>query len=501
MARFNLTDHILARGLTTPDRVALLVTDDRRGHASETWSYADLAAAIDAAGVALLERGASAGDRVLLRVGNHSGFPLAFFGALKAGLVAVPTSTLLTEREVSFIAHDSGARLIVADGSGALPIDGAAPVVPLDALTNASRAGRLTATTQAEDPAFLVYTSGTSGTPKGVLHAHRVILGRAPMHEGWYGLQASDRLLHAGAFNWTYTLGAGLMDPWTAGATAVVLTGDRSDPALWLDLIEGTGATLFAAVPSLYRRLLKYAPIAPDRMSTLRHGLTAGEALPPSLHAEWLARAGRPLYEALGMSEISTYVSSGPRVPTRPGSPGRPQAGRRIAILAPDGDATPLPADAVGLLAIHRDDPGLMLSYWNRSDDTAAAFRGPWFLTGDCARLDPDGYVWYEGRADDQMNASGYRVAPQEVEAALLEHPAVADCAVTETSQGEVSLVTAFVVLKPEAATPGADDLIGHARSRLAAYKTPRRVVFLNDLPRTPTGKIKRRALPPLADA
>ena len=229
----------------------------------------------------------------------------------------------------------------------------------------------------------------------------------------------------------------------------------------------------------------------------MRHGLTAGEALPAALHADWVARTGRPLYEALGMSEISTYVSSGPRVPTRPGSPGRPQLGRRIAILDPHGDDTPQPVGTIGLLAVHRTDPGLMLGYWNRPDDTSAAFRGPWFLTGDCARLDADGYVWYEGRADDQMNASGYRVAPQEVEAALLEHNAIADCAVTETRQGDISLITAFVVLKaPADGMPAtADDILAHARGRLAAYKAPRRIVFVDDLPRTPTGKLKRRDL------
>lgn len=497
MARFNLTTHCLWTATTAPERTALIVTGDRSGRIDERWTYGDLAAAIDEAGRGLLALGAQPGDRVLLRVGNHSGFPIVFFGALKAGLVAVPTSTLLTEREVSFIAADSGARLIITDGSGAVPNDTTVPIIPLAAVRAAGGAGELNANTDAEDPAFLVYTSGTSGTPKGVLHAHRALIGRAPMHEGWYGLTPDDKLLHAGAFNWTYTLGAGLMDPWTAGATAVVLTGDRSDPVLWLDLIEGTGATLFAAVPSLYRRLLKYAPITPTRMPALRHGLTAGEALPAALHADWVARTGRPLYEALGMSEISTYVSSGPQVPTRPGSPGRPQVGRRIAILDPHGDDTPQPVGTIGLLAVHRADPGLMLGYWNRPDDTAAAFRGPWFLTGDCARLDADGYAWYEGRADDQMNASGYRVAPQEVEAALLEHNAIADCAVTETRQGDVSLITAFVVLKAQAdGTPAtADDILAHAQGRLAAYKAPRRIVFVDDLPRTPTGKLKRRDL------
>jgi 4-hydroxybenzoate-CoA ligase len=186
--------------------------------------------------------------------------------------------------------------------------------------------------TAADDPAFLIYTSGTSGTPKGVLHAQRAAAARAPMYQGWYGIHADDRLLHAGAFNWTYTLGVGLMDPWANGATSVVYDGPR-DPQIWPEILTASNATLFAAVPSLYRRILKYGEVSEGSFPNLRHGLTAGEALPAELYHAWKARTGRELYEALGMSEISTYLSSSPIVPVKPGSPGRPQTGRKVAIL------------------------------------------------------------------------------------------------------------------------------------------------------------------------
>ena len=235
-------------------------------------------------------------------------------------------------------------------------------------LREAPRAGY--ADTAADDPAFLIYTSGTTATPKGVLHAQRSAFGRRPMYQGWYGIGPEDRMLHAGAFNWTFTLGTGLTDPWANGATAIIYTGEK-DPALWPRLIAETGATLFAGVPGVYRQMLKYAKPAPTDFGVLRHGLMAGETPPPGLFEDWEARTGRPLYEALGMSEISTYVSSGPGVPRKPGAVGKAQAGRRLAVLPLDGGSEPLPSGEEGLLAVHRSDPGLMLGYWQRPQEEA----------------------------------------------------------------------------------------------------------------------------------
>ncbi|KPL53887.1 AMP-dependent synthetase [Prosthecomicrobium hirschii] len=491
--RFNLAAHCLAAADRVPDKAALMVAEGPRGRIAETWTYAAFRDAALAAAGGFAAAGLARGDRILLRVGNTSLFPVLFLGAIAAGFVPIPTSTQLTGTEADLILADSGARLVVGDGSGAMPAarDGVAAIDDPSRLTAARPAGF--SDTLADDPAFLVYTSGTSGRPKGVLHAQRVILGRRPMYRGWYGIGPDDRLFHAGAFNWTYTLGAGLMDPWVNGATSIVHLGDRP-PEIWPDLLEATGATLFAAVPGLYRRILKYAAIGPERMPALRHGLSAGEALKAALHDEWVARTGRPLYEALGMSEISTYLSSGPDVPTRPGSPGKPQAGRRLAVLPVAGGATPLGPGETGILAIDRSDPGLMLGYWNLPAETAAQMRGDWFLTGDLARFDADGYVWYEGRADDQMNAQGYRVAPEEVERAIADHPDVAEVAVAEVAGAAVSVVTAFVVLR-EGAAADATTLAAHAATRLADYKRPRAWVFLEELPRTASGKVLRRAL------
>jgi acyl-coenzyme A synthetase/AMP-(fatty) acid ligase len=306
-----------------------------------------------------------------------------------------------------------------------------------------------------------------------------------------------DRILHAGAFNWTYTLGVGLTDPWANGASTILYNGQK-DPGVWLGIMARFRATLFAAVPTLYRQILKYDDPSAHDLSAFRHGLTAGEALPPALAEAWRARTGTPLYEALGMSECSTYVSSAPAVPPRPGSPGKPQPGRAVAILDPAGGETPISRGETGLLAVHRTDPGLMLGYWNRPDEEAEVFRGAWFVGGDLAAMDADGYIHFKGRNDDLMNAFGYRVSPMEVEAALADHPDLAEVAVTTTRpRPDVEVVTAFAVPREGTAPDEAlrESVLEAARRRLAGYKVPRAVVFVDALPRTPNGKVLRRAL------
>jgi acyl-coenzyme A synthetase/AMP-(fatty) acid ligase len=314
------------------------------------------------------------------------------------------------------------------------------------------------------------------------------------MYQGWYGIRDDDRMLHAGAFNWTFTLGVGLTDPWANGATAIVCIGDKA-PELWPGVIAQTGATLFAAVPGVYRQILKYA--APDRnaLGKLRHGLMAGETPPPGLIKEWTAATGLPLYEALGMSEISTYISTGPSVPYKRGTVGKPQPGRRIAILPVGGGDEPLPSNSEGLIAVHRSDPALMLGYWKRPEEEADVMRGAWFVGGDLGAIDDDGYVAHRGRANELMNAGGYRVSPLEVEAAIALCPAVAEVACSEVRiRNDVSIVAAFVVLADDAkADPAA--IKTFAAERLAAYKVPREIVFVDRIPRTANGKVQRKAL------
>ena len=498
-APFNMAGYCIAwAAAEAPEKAALIVIDDAQScHANETWTYARLEDAVLHMAAALQDRGYRKGDRILIRLDNTSLYPITYLAAIAAGLIALPASSQLTAAEVEFLLADSGARVIaLADGLRRGQIPAGTDVISeheLRALIAHPRRADYAAT-QRDDPAYLIYTSGTTARPKGVLHAHRVALGRQPMYQGWYGISKSDRMLHAGAFNWTYTLGTGLIDPWANGATAIIYTGEKT-PDIWPGLISKTGATIFAAVPSLMRQILKYAPAGPLDLGQLRHALIAGERPPEDLFDTWLARTGMHLYEALGMSELSTYISTSPSVPRKPGTTGKPQPGRRVAILPLDGGTEPLPAGSEGLIAVHRSDPGLMLRYWNRPEEDLEVSRADWFTGGDIGMMDVDGYITHLGRANDIMNAFGYRVAPQDVEAALAHYPGIAEVACAEINvRRDVSIIAAFVVAAP-GTNLNTEKIKAFASERLAAYKCPREVYIVDSLPRTANGKIMRSAL------
>ncbi|MGG7565908.1 acyl-CoA synthetase [Rhodovulum sp. DZ06] len=482
----NLAAHALGHD-APDDKICLTVVGD---DGTRRWTYGEMRDAVLRAAAGLQVAGVMPGDRVILRIGNEPRFPILFFGAVAAGAVAVPTSTLLTGPELARLVEDADPALVLCadderpagfDAPGRLAGD--ARIAEIMGESPAPDFGP----THAEDPAFLIYTSGTSGRPKGVLHAQRSAWARRMMWDGWYGLTADDAVLHAGAFNWTYTLGAGLQDPWGAGASTTIYTGHR-DPGIWPRLVAESGATIFAGAPGVYRQMLKSgADLGP--LKQLRHGITAGERTPQPLREAWEAATGKPLFEALGMSEISTYISCSPSVPVRPGFAGRPQKGRRIALLGDDG--APVPVGEMGRIAVDARDPGLMLGYWRQDTE----YEGDWFVTGDVAVMDEDGYVRHEGRADEVMNALGYRVSPGEVEAALAQAPGVAEVAVAALPvRADLEIIAAFVVPK-EGAEIHPAAILAHAEEALAKYKRPREVITVDALPRTPNGKVQRKAL------
>ncbi len=497
--RFNMVRYCFHAAGARPEKPALLVVHDAASTNVETWTYGALEEAVLRTAYALRSSySLGPGSRIAIRLRNRTPYALAFFGAIAGGLVPIPLSPDLTARELTFVLADSEAAAIAFDES--LPhgaFDPGLAVIPENVLARAAESGPASnyAGTAAEDPAFLIYTSGTAAAPKGVLHAQRSAWGRRPMYRGWYGITPGDRLMHAGSFNWTYTLGTGLTDPWANGATAIVYTGEK-EPAFWPRLMRDQGVTLFAAVPGVYRQILKYSDVPAGSLRLLRHGLTAGETLTNSVAAEWLERTGNVLYEALGQSELSTYISSAPGTPPEPGKVGRPQPGRSVAILGYEGGVEPLPPGSEGLIAVHRSDPGLMLGYWRRPEEEREVFRGPWFCGGDAGTLDEDGYIAHLGRHNDLMNASGFRVSPAEVEQELAKHPAVAEVAAAEVSVRDgVSIVAAFVVTHGEYESGLAESLASFAATVLAPYKCPKEYVFVPSLPKTPNGKIKRREL------
>ncbi len=483
---FNLAAHVLARATATPDRIALAVLSLQ---GAERWSYARLAAAVRGTGSGLLAAGLCPGDRLLMRLDNTPDFPVVFLGAIAAGILPVPTSALLTAPEVARITGEIRPAAIAAAPGPALPPEPGCPVIGLDALRAMHGLPPCAFDVGSPDrPAYIVYTSGTSGQPRAVVHAHRAVWARQMMWDGWYGLRADDRLLHAGAFNWTFTLGTGLLDPWAAGATALIPAPGVTPEALPL-LLRRHEATILAAAPGVIRQMLRATPF--PALPALRHGLCAGEKLPETLRAAWTEKTGTAIHEAFGMSECSTFISGSPDRPAPAGSAGYAQPGRRVAVV--DARGTPVPRGEAGTIAVHRSDPGLFLEYWQAEAETAARFAGEWFLTGDVGCMEPDGAITYLGRDDDMMNAGGVRVSPLEVEAVLNAHPAVAESAACELPvRKDASIIAAFYVT----ATPVEQaELSAHLAAHLARYKQPRMLIARDALPRNPNGKLARKLL------
>jgi len=517
--RFNIGVACLDRhrGTLTEARSAMIVEDDSRGTSQAT--YGELADRTSRFAQLLRNLGIGAGERVLIRLPNCLDYPTAFLGAMKCGAVSVPTSTLLTAEEVLYIAKDSGAVAIVIDKaawqayaerlaeSPALRfalLAGPGPVVNGPRVEALDLDGALAAVavwdaahpTRADDAAYLVYTSGTTGYPKGVLHAHRALLGRAPAAEYWFAFAPDgDRILHSGKFNWTYVLGSAMMDPLYRGHTVIAYEG-KNDAATWPRLIAKHGATIFIGVPTVYRQIIQKTALGERDVPSLRHCMSAGEHLSDEVFAQWRERFGMDIYEAVGMSEFSYYLSQSPHRPIRPGSAGFPQPGHEIKLLDPETRAE-VRAGEEGMICVPEGDPGLFLEYWNLPDETARLRHDGWFFTGDYARYDADGYLWFLGRKDDIIKSFGYRVSPYEVERVLKSHPAVADCAcVGEESERGKLLVVAYVI--PRAGAPVTpDEVLAFGREHLAAYKAPKVVYLARDFPRTKNGKILRREITP----
>jgi acyl-coenzyme A synthetase/AMP-(fatty) acid ligase len=517
--RFNIGAACTDAHLGTPiaDRVAVIVDDDERGDQSAT--FAELARLTSRFAQLLRELGVDRGDRILIRLPNCIEYPIALLGAMKRGAVPVPTSTMLTGEELLHLAGDSGAALLVTTPDTWQAEHGALDSVPSLRHVLVVGEGELPAArrlsldrfrpvlgsidrwqepepTRADDPAYLVYTSGTTGYPKGVLHAHRALIGRQPASEYWFHFDAAgDRVLHAGKYNWTYVLGTGLMDPLYRGHTAIVHEG-ASDADVWPRIIRKHGATIFIAVPTIYRHILQKTSASGSDVPTLRHCMSAGEPLSDEVLRGWRERFRLDIYEALGMSEFSYYMCETKSRPIRPGSAGFIQPGHDVRLLDPLTLEEVAPNEE-GMLCIPTGDPNLMLRYWNQPEETERCFRDGWFLTGDFARRDEDGYIWFHGRRDDLINTFGYRVSPHEVERVLKDHPEIADAAVVgEHVDAEKTIVAAYVVPAPQSALT-AEAVLQFARQHLASYKTPRVAYLVDQLPRTRVGKTQRSALHP----
>jgi len=507
-------------GTQVEKTIAMIVEDDQLG--TDQITFANLSFRTSQFAQLLRNLGVGVGERVLIRLPNCLDYPIAFLGAMKRGAISVPTSTLLTIEEVLYLARDSSAEVLVTDKAMWSKLASQIHDCPKLKYILLSGQGECTPAndkniqvldlsqalfqiedweaphqTKSEDPAYLVYTSGTTGYPKGVLHAHRALLGRTPASTYWFDFSetSQDRIMHSGKFNWTYVLGTGLMDPLYLGKTVIVHEG-KNDATTWPRLIAKHNATIFIGVPTIYRQILQKTTFNKEEVPSLRYCMSAGEHLSDEVLALWRERFDIDIYEAVGMSEFSYYLCETKSRPIRPGSAGFPQPGHNIQLLNPD-TLQPVAVGEEGMICVPDDDPGLFLEYWNLPEETAKLKHDGWFFTGDYARYDEDGYIWFLGRKDDIIKSFGYRVSPYEIERVLKSHPAVADCAaVGEEIEKDKVLVVAYVILQPDqSVTP--DELQSFGKQHLAAYKAPKVVYLAKDFPRTKNGKILRREVSP----
>jgi acetyl-CoA synthetase len=517
-AFFNIARECVTRHATSnaAKNIALIVEDDQLG--TKQLSYSQLDQQSGKLVTLLNQLSISTGERVLIRLPNSTDYPECFFGCLKHGAIAVPTSTLLAASEVSYLAKDSGAKVLIAAKSMwpelqsivsestdlvAILLAGEEPMpeTPADCkirlvdLTETLKSTTFSSeivNSRADDPAYLVYTSGTTGFPKGVLHAHRSLIGRLPASRYWFDFKPGDRIMHSGKFNWTYVLGSALMDPLFHGHTVIVHEG-KNDASTWPELIKKHQCTIFIGVPTIYRQIIQKTEFAAADVPSLRHCMSAGEHLSDEMLAAWRKRFAQDVFEAIGMSEFSYYISQRIDRAIRPGAAGFPQPGHNIQILSGDGSAAKVNDE--GMIAIPDNDPGLFLNYWQLPEETAKAKHDGYFFTGDYARTDEDGYIWFLGRKDDIINTFGYRVSPHEIERVLKTHPAIADCvALGEELGPDKVLVSACVILHKNTEL-SEQQLLEFGSANLAKYKAPKLAHFYQDFPRTKNGKVLRKQM------
>jgi benzoate-CoA ligase family protein len=519
MTMFNAASWLVERHVDQGHGDRLAVT----GPAGDR-TYADLAADLWAAGNGLADAGVEVGDRVLMVVNDEPAFPAFFLGAMRRGMVAVPVSTMLTAGDVAVIAADCQATALVLSATylghlpavlaatpsirvvfvcGALspPTGGLGPAlevpdVDLGVEVRAwegcdDRTVPAAPTTQEETAAFWLYTSGTTGKPKGAIHRHASIRSTAETY-GRTVLAAGrdDRFYSVAKLFFAFGLGNALTFPFAVGGTAV-LDPARPTPATVAANAATYRPTFFFAPPGFCAALVD-AGVDASSLATVRYGVTAGETLPADLWRRFRDRFGVEILDGLGTTEALHIFCSNHPGDIRPGSTGRPVAGYECKLLDEVG-AEITTADTPGFL--HVRGGSIASGYWQRPEATAAAFVDGWLRTGDVYSCDADGYYRYFGRNNDLIKPGGIWVSPAEVEAALMAHDDVLEAAVVGHRDDDgLEISVAFVV--PRAGrTIDADVLLAHCRKEMAAFKRPRRIIAVDALPKTATGKVRRFAL------
>lgn len=513
--RFNMAKNLIEDNIKKGKKDKIALQWENYEGKTRKITYREFAELSNKFGNALKNLGLKKEDRILFRTPNIPEFLIAFLGAVKIGAVPIPSSTLFRESEVEYRINDSGAVAVLSTPEHVGEVERVRErcktlehvIIVGEPGTNQISFHKImekapseleVVNTHPEDMAFMMYTSGTTGLPKGAVHVQRYAIGNDPASIYWQGYQANDLVTHVGELNWIFTLVNNFLSPFRFGTSTFHYQGKGAfDPEKWFFLIQKYRITSFAATPTAYRMLLtvKDAEKKYD-LSSIRHSICAGEPLPAATFEEWKRRFGIILYEGIGMTEIMVYCSNLIGMKIRPDSCGKPQPGHVCGVIDSNGKSVPLGEE--GQIAVSKDDPGLFKEYWNKPDKTAQVMQGEWFVSGDEVIKDEEGYIWFRGRADDLIKASGYRISPFEVESTLASHPAVLEAAAVQSpDEMRGGIVKGFVVLK-KGYQPSKElikDMQRHTKEVAAPYKYPREIEFVAELPKTQSGKIKRREL------
>jgi acetyl-CoA synthetase/medium-chain acyl-CoA synthetase len=510
-------------------------------------SFDDVARAANRVAHLLRDLGIGPGDPLILMLPRVPEWHIVSVAALEIGALLIPSATLLRPKDIAYRANHSGAVAIVAHGDARAATDAIRDELPgvahfleltdkggaavsqgaefskaadgwLDLLAAAAEqpddpgAG---VTTAASDPALVYYTSGTTGPPKAVLHTHAYTFAQRATTSAWHGVRTGERIWTTSDTGWAKAAYGVLFGPWSVGAEVVLVDG-RFDPQTELTLLREIAPAVFCAPPTEFRLLVKQ-DLSDFSAPALRECVSAGEPLNPEVIRAWEAATGVTIRDGYGQTESILLVGNFPGMPVRPGSMGLPLPGMQVEVV--DADGAIVPTDEVGEIAVRAPSPGLFSEYWKDAAATAGSridsgesdsadgsvvdgvghgqsdSVGEWYLTGDRATRDADGYFWFVGRNDDVIISAGYRIGPFEVESALLEHPDVLEsAAVAAPDADRGSVVKAFVVLRPgvRGTSELAAELQDHVKRITAPYKYPRIVEFVESLPKTVSGKIRR---------
>jgi acetyl-CoA synthetase len=505
-------------------------------------TYSALQQAADALSHALAALGVGRGDRVAIVMPQRFETAVAYMAVFQMGAVAMPLSMLFGPEALEFRLRDSEAVIAICDESSIENLravraqcpalrtlvavgatSGQGDVDYASALAAQQRAF-VAVKTKADDAAILIYTSGTTGPPKGALLPHRALIGNLPgfvCSQNWFGFDGKENATSDAVFwspaDWAWT--GGLMDsllPTLYFGRPIVAFNGRFSPELVFSLMAEQGVTHTFLFPTALKAMMKAFPRPHEQFKfTLQGMMSAGEAVGDGVFAYCQEQLGVTVNEMFGQTEVNYIVGNCARFwPARPGSMGKGYPGHNVAVIDDDGHECPVgvPGDvAVNRFDLHGDsDPIFFLGYWKKDEATQAKFTGNWCRTGDLARRDADGYLWYEGRADDIFKAAGYRIGPGEIENCLIKHPAVANAAVVpKPDKARGAVVKAYVVLTPDVIAARAcfmgeqtqfdlkiiSELQAHVKNRLAPYEYPKEIEFIDALPMTTTGKVQRRVL------